>query len=71
LLIYTQEEYFYSGVDMKKFLILVAIIAVSGFSLNATAAAIPFESLESIGKLKVWLLVGLGLLCFIELRRGE
>lgn len=54
---------------MKKILALAVIATMSVFSLAASAAVITFDSLEQAGTNYQWLLAGLGLLCFTELRK--
>jgi ABC-type microcin C transport system permease subunit YejE len=56
---------------MKKILASAVIATMTVFSLVASATVITFDSLEQTGTNYQWLLVGLGLLCFMELRREE
>jgi hypothetical protein len=56
---------------MKKILASAVIATMSVFSLVASATVITFDSLEQTGTNYQWLLVGLGLLCFMELRRED
>lgn len=56
---------------MKKILASAIIATMIVFSLAASATVITFDSLEQTGTNYQWLLVGLGLLCFMELRRED
>ena len=56
---------------MKKILTLTVIATMTVFSLAANATVITFDSLEQVGTNYQWLLVGLGLLCFMKLRRED
>lgn len=56
---------------MKKILTLAVIATVTVFSLAASATVITFDSLEPTGANYQWLLVGLGILCFMELRKED
>jgi hypothetical protein len=55
-------------IENKYVMLVTATMTV--FSLAASATVITFDSLDQAGTYIQWLLVGLGLLCFIELR-GE
>ncbi len=61
---------------MNKLLASAIIATMVLFSVAAIAQVIPTESLDFLyrgefGYYYKWLFVGLGLLCFIELRREE
>jgi hypothetical protein len=54
---------------MNKILALTVIVMVPIFSSAASEEFITIDSHEQFGSVDKWHLVGLGSLCFIELRR--
>lgn len=56
---------------MKKIFASTVIAAMFVFSLAAGATGITFDALENTGTHFEWLFVGLGLMCFMKLRKED
>jgi len=54
---------------MKKIFVFAAVSTMIVFSLTASATGFSFESLAKSGTDFQWVLYGLGVLCFMELRK--
>lgn len=56
---------------MKRIFAIAVIATMIAFSLTATATDITFDTLAKTGTHFQWVLYGVGILCFMKLRKNE
>ncbi len=59
------------SVKIENNYVILACAAMTVFSQVVSATVITFDSFDQAGAYIQWLLVGLGLLCFMELRKED